>query len=115
LAISRKKLLEQLELAAQTMVQGALSATTRTCGKSACPCHVDAARRHGPNVYFTWRTGAKYHALYVPPEYVEEAKSAHEAWARFWEIGCALAALNREELKKRWAQKNKRTSARSTV
>ena len=34
--MSRKRLLEQLALAAQDMVQGALSSTTRTCGKASC-------------------------------------------------------------------------------
>lgn len=94
------------------MVQGGLSATTRTCGKPGCPCHTDSARRHGPNLYFTWRAGTKYHALYVPPEHTEEAKAAHEAWARFRELGCQLAALNREQLKKRWARQKSKPSAR---
>jgi hypothetical protein len=113
--MSRTGLLKELQRAAQTMVQGGLSSTTRTCGKAACSCHSDATRRHGPNLYFTWRAGIKYQALYVPPEHADEAEAAHDAWARFWEIGCELAALNREQLKKRWARKKKTTSAGSTA
>ena len=111
---SRTALLKELQRTAQTMVQGGLSSTTRTCGKAACPCHTDAARRHGPNLYFTWRTGTKYHALYVPPEHAAEAQAAHDAWARFWAIGREFAALNREQLKKRWARKKKTALTRST-
>jgi hypothetical protein len=101
--MSRKDLLTQLDLATQTMVQGGLSSTTRTCGKPACPCHQDPARRHGPNLYFTWRSNGKPHALYVPPEHAEQAEAARAAWARYWEIGIQLAALNREQMKRRWA------------
>lgn len=102
--MSRTTLLRQLATVSQSMVQGGLSSTTRTCGKSACPCHSDPARRHGPNLYFTWRTDGKGHALYVPPEFADDAKAAQAAWAQFWDIGCQLAALNRSELQKRWAR-----------
>jgi hypothetical protein len=33
---------------------------------------------------------------------VAEARAAHDAWASFWTIGCAIAALNREELRRQW-------------
>jgi hypothetical protein len=102
--MSRKRLLEQLALAAQDMVQGALSSTTRTCGKASCPCHSDPARRHGPNLYFTWRSEGHSRALYVAPQHAEQARAAQAAWTRFWEIGCQIAALNREQLRRRWAR-----------
>src|SRR5271169_1354991 len=102
--MSRNGLLRQLEQAAQAMVQGGLSSTTRTCGKQACPCHSDPSRRHGPNLYFTWRQDGKSRSLYVPSEHLEEAEAAQAAWARFWEIGCQIAALNRERLKKSWTR-----------
>lgn len=102
--MSRNALLKQLAAATESMVQGGLSSTTRTCGKPACPCHSDPARRHGPNLYFTWRSDGKAHALYVPPEFAEQAKAAQAAWAEFWDIGCQLAALNRAQLQKRWSR-----------
>jgi hypothetical protein len=86
------------------MVQGALSSTTRTCGKPSCPCHSDPARRHGPNLYFTWRADGRSSALYVPPEHADEAKAAQASWALFWETGCQIAALNREQLRQRWSR-----------
>ena len=86
------------------MVQGGLSSTTRTCGKPSCACHSDPARRHGPNLYFTWRDQDKSHALYVPPQHAEEARAAQAAWTRFWEIAGKIAALNREQLQKHWAR-----------
>lgn len=84
------------------MVQGGLSSTTRTCGKPQCPCHTDPARRHGPNLYLTWRSEGRSQALYVPPQHAEEAKAAQRAWARFQEIGCELAAQNRAQVRRRW-------------
>src|SRR5713226_574728 len=102
--MSRKRLLRQLVQAAYAMVQGSLSSTTRTCGKPSCPCHTDLARRHGPNLYFTWRAAGKSQSLYVPPEHAAAAQAAQAAWTRFWGIGCQLAARNREQLRKRWAR-----------
>ena len=100
--MSRNDPLRQLEFVTQTMEHRGLSSTTRTCGKPACPCHADTARRHGSNLCFTWRANGKAQALYVPPERAEEAKTAQQAWARCWEIGLRLAALNREQRKNRW-------------
>ena len=102
--IARAKLLQQLAVAAQSMVQGGLSSTSRTCGKPSCACHSDPARRHGPNLYFTWRSQNKSYALYVPPQHAEQARAAQTAWAKFWEIAGQIAALNRQLLQKRWAR-----------
>jgi hypothetical protein len=113
LGMSRIALLRQLDRVAQAMVQGGLSSTSRTCGKLACPCHINPSRRHGPNLYFTWREEGKSQSLYVPPEHAEEARTAQAAWARFWDIGCQIAALNREQLKKRWARDRRKAAARS--
>ena len=109
----RKKLLQQLELLSHCMVQGGLSSTTRTCGKSACPCHSDPARRHGPNLYFTWKKDGQSHSLYVPAEHAEQARASQAAWTRFWEIGCQIAAINREQLRKRWARSKSSSDAKS--
>ncbi len=110
--MSRKALLNELDNVTRIMVQGGLSSTTRTCGKPQCPCHGDHARRHGPNAYLTWRAEGKSHALYVPPEHIAEAQAAQAAWARYWEIGCELAALNREQMRRRWQRDKSRTAAR---
>ena len=84
------------------MVQGGLSETTRRCGNPGCVCHRDASKRHGPNLYLTYRSEGKGRALYVPAEHAEQARQAQAAWKAFWEIGCALAAENREGLRRRW-------------
>jgi hypothetical protein len=109
--IARAKLLQQLAVAAESMLQGGLSSSTRTCGKASCPCHSDPARRHGPNLYFTWRSQNKSYALYVPPQHAEEARAAQAAWARFWEIAGQIAALNREQLQKRWTRAKQAAAA----
>ena len=100
----RTALLQELESLSLSMVQGGLSSTTRTCGKPACPCHTDPARRHGPNLYFTWRADGRSQSLYVPAQHADEARAAQAAWARFWDIGVQLAALNRDRMRKRFAR-----------
>jgi hypothetical protein len=100
----RKALLRELESLSLVMVQGGLSSTTRTCGKPACPCHSDPARKHGPNLYFTWRADGRSQSLYVPAEHAEWARAAQAAWARFWEIGVELATANRDRMRKRFAR-----------
>jgi hypothetical protein len=100
----RKDLLHELDSLSQSMVQGGLSSTTRTCGKPSCRCHSDPERRHGPNLYFTWRADGRSQSLYVPAEHADEARAAQAAWARFWDIGVQLAALNREQMRKRFAR-----------
>ena len=86
------------------MVQGGLSETTRQCGKPTCACHSDPSRRHGPHLYLTFRKDGKSHATYIAPEHAVEVREAHAAWARFWEIGCALAGLNRTQMQAQWQQ-----------
>jgi hypothetical protein len=112
--MSRKALLNELARVTRIMVQGGLSSTTRTCGKPQCTCHTDQARRHGPNTYFTYRADGKSQALYVPPADAAEASAAQAAWSRFWEIGCELAALNREQLRRKWKRSKATAAGRKT-
>jgi hypothetical protein len=83
------------------MVQGGLSETTRRCGNAGCICHRDASQRHGPHLYLTYRSEGKNRALYVPAEHAEEARRGQAAWKEFWEVACAMAAANREQLRRR--------------
>jgi hypothetical protein len=98
----RKTLVRALLAATRSMVQGGLSETSRRCGKPTCPCAREAAYRHGPHLYLTYREDGDNRSLYVPAEHVADARAAHEAWASFWTIGCAIAALNREALRRQW-------------
>ena len=96
----------------ETMVQGGLSETSRRCGNPGCVCFRDPERLHGPHLYITYREDGKSRSLYVPPEHAEAARRAQQAWAAFWEIGCSLAKLNRDRLRKQWQQeKQSRTPA----
>ena len=108
----KRTLLRKLLGAADRMVQGGLSETTRRCGNPACACYGDPARRHGPHLYVTYQSEGKSRSLYVPAEHAEEARRAHAAWAEFWETGCAIAALNREELRRQWAGEGGKKKAR---
>lgn len=109
--MSRKKLLQQLLAAAETMIQGGLSETTRRCGQPRCACQRDPTRRHGPHLYLTFRSEGKSRALYVPSEYAAAVREAHAAWAKFGELSAQLAALNREQLRGRM-QRRKGSSRR---
>ena len=100
--MSRQRLIAKLVKATDSMVQGGLSETSRRCGNPHCACHRDPARRHGPNLYITYRIDGQSRSLYVPPDHVQSARKAQQAWACFWKTGCAIAALNREQLQKRF-------------
>lgn len=98
---SKQQLLRRLLITAQLMVQGGLSETTRRCGNRNCICHRDPAQRHGPHLYLTYRSEGKSRALYVPHQQAEQARQAQAAWKEFWDVACALAAENREQLRER--------------
>ena len=101
-----KTLLRKLLRSARIMIQGGLSETTRRCGNPNCACHRDPDRRHGPNLYITWREKGRSRSLYVPADRVPQARRAHAAWTEFWESAVLLAAGNREEFR-RQGQKEK--------
>ena len=104
--IRQKVLLRNLLHAARVMMQGGLSETTRCWGNPNCACHRDPDRRHGPNLYITWREKGRSRSLYVPADRVPQARRAHAAWTEFWESAVLLAAGNREEFR-RQGQKEK--------
>ena len=98
--------------ATKSMVQGGLSETSRRCGKPTCPCAHDATARHGPHLYLTYQQDGASRSLYVPAERADVARAAHEAWAAFWTIGCAIAALNREQLHRQWQREPRKPVSR---
>src|ERR1039458_4089004 len=104
----QQRLVQRLLQATGNMVQGGLSETSRRCGNPNCICQRDPKRLHGPHLYITYRVDGKSRSLYVPPEHSKTARRAQQAWAAFWKIGCSLAALNREQLRRQW-QKEKKT------
>jgi hypothetical protein len=108
----QQRLIQRLLRATARMVQGGLSETSRRCGNPNCVCRRDPERLHGPHLYVTYREGGKSRSLYVPPEHAKTARQAQQAWATFWEIGCALSKVNRDQLRKQWQmEKQSRTSA----
>jgi len=100
MSTTRAALLRRLIRLTQTMVQGGLSATTRTCGNPSCRCH--QGERHGPHLYLTFRSPeGRSSALYIPRAAEAEVRRALQAWAAFWETGVALSHLNRQALRQR--------------
>ncbi len=80
------------------MAQGSLSEITRRCGNPTCACARDAARRHGPHLYWKFTSEDKAYSIYVPPASAAAVKRAHAAWVRFLAIGTQLSARNRRAL-----------------
>jgi hypothetical protein len=102
--LKKKRLIQRLLRVTEAMVQGGLSETSRRCGNANCVCYSDPQRLHGPHLYITYREDGKSRSLYVPPEHAETARQARQAWTEFWETGCSLAKLNRDQLRKQWQQ-----------
>lgn len=95
---SKDKRLHELEQAVVSMVQGSLSQSTRQCGDPSCACAHDPAYRHGPHLYFRYKSEGKVHSVYVPAELGESVRDAQNAWAEFQQIGTEISAENRERL-----------------
>jgi hypothetical protein len=96
----REMMLDRLLQAAQVMLQGSLSQTTRTCGRPGCRCQ--RGERHGPHTYLTFRTPeGRSSSLYVPPAERPRFLEAVAAWERFWRLATQLAQRNREEIVRR--------------
>jgi hypothetical protein len=100
---SRARLLHRLQLAAEQMIQGSLSQSTRTCGNPNCRCH--RGQRHGPHTYLTYKNAeGRTTGVYVPVCAHAEAEAASAAWREFWEVAEELAADNRERAVARWRE-----------
>jgi hypothetical protein len=110
--MSKQELLRKITRAAELMVQGGLSETTRRCGNPGCVCYRDPKKRHGPHLYLTYRSEGKSQALYVPAERAREARQAHAAWKEFWELACEIAARNREHLRRHWTGGKRKVARR---
>lgn len=114
--MSRKdKLLQELEQATGSMVQGSLSESTRQCGDPSCACTHDPASRHGPHLYFRYRSEGKVHSVYVPLEQSEPVKAAEGAWRDFQQIGAQISADNRERLLQSLEREKRRVRAKRSA
>lgn len=111
----KEDLLNELEQAAQSMVQGSLSEVTRQCGDPSCACASDPARRHGPHLYLRFNAAGKAHSVYVPSAQGQTIKEAHQAWTRFQEIASELAEDNRERFLHSLEREKQKTKARRSV
>lgn len=96
--VSKGKRLHELEEATASMVQGSLSESTRQCGDPSCACAHDPTHRHGPHLYFRYKSEGQVHSVYVPAELGESIRDAQNAWAEFQQIGAEISAENREQL-----------------
>ena len=98
---NREQLRRKLMEAAEEMLQGSISLTTRTCGNPNCRCH--RGHRHGPHSYLTFKTPeGRSSSVYVPVAAREEAEAGVAAWRRFRELAVELAAENRRRAVERW-------------
>lgn len=104
--MQREELVERLLDQAQRMIQTGFSQIRRTCGTASCGCHRDKKRKHGPYTYVSFRTlEGRASGMYVPAAHVEEVQRGRQAWREFQKTARSLAALNRQEMKRRWGRK----------
>jgi hypothetical protein len=107
----RSRLIEKLTRLAETMLQGSLSQTTRTCGKPSCRCH--GGERHGPHTYLTFRNDKGHSSgVYVPATELKRFRQGVADWKRFWELATELSQLNREQLVRERQARRRRSDAR---
>lgn len=107
----RVTLLRRLVQAADRMLQGSLSATTRTCGSPTCRCQ--RGERHGPHTYLTFKTPeGRSSAVYVPADCVPDAQAGVAAWTWFWELAVELSTRNRAVAAARWRAGRRRQARR---
>lgn len=96
----KEALIRRMIQTAKIAVQGGLSRTTRTCGNPNCRCHTERSKRHGPNLYLTFRTAdGRSSSLYVPQRYEDQIQKAVSAWAKLWKVCVAIAELNRKRIR----------------
>ncbi len=89
----------RLTTLAPQMVQGSLSWTYRTCGKTGCRCQQGA--KHGPDGFVTFRRpDGRPGAFYVPKGREREVEQALRAWRQFQTLARRLAEANRERLRR---------------
>ena len=101
--MERDRILHDLLEAAQHMLQGSLSQTTRTCGTPGCRCH--RGHRHGPHTYLTFKTPERRSSgVYVPAHALEEARRGVAAWERFRTLATQIAGDNRTAAVARWRE-----------
>jgi hypothetical protein len=65
------------------LIHGILRAYYIKCGKPACACANDRAKRHGPYWYLLWQQDGKLRRRYVPKAELEQVRAAVEARQAF--------------------------------
>lgn len=98
--MGKERLIAEMALAAQSMVQGSLSEVTRQCGDPSCACAWDPTRRHGPHLYLKFGAEGKAYSIYIPAEDHAALRHAHQAWLRFQDLAGQVAADNRQRFLK---------------
>lgn len=83
-----------------TAIQGGISETRRTCGNKRCFCHRDSSRKHGPNLYLTFKTAdGRSSGIYIPRTYERVVRKKVAAWGELWNNLVTYVAINRAELR----------------
>ena len=100
----RQTLLRKLLRAADRMVQGGLSETTRRCGNPACACHRDPAKRHGPYLECTYKVHNKTINLKLYPEVAPLYRAAIQQYRKLKSLLGRLERLSRTALMHRAKQ-----------
>src|SRR6516164_8381616 len=102
--MAKRKLVEAVVVATETMLWGSLGAVYRRCGKPTCHC-ATGGEKHGPVFYLTRGEHGHTRNIYVPDELRDEVAAGVAAYRRYrsWD------RRSRKATRGGWAWKTRRS------
>ena len=95
--MAKRKLVEAVVMATETMLWGSLGTVYRRCGKPTCHC-ATGGEKHGPVFYLTRGEHGHTRNIYVPEELRDEVAAGVAAYRRYRELGQEIAQSNARRL-----------------
>jgi hypothetical protein len=80
--------------------KGTVLARHMTCGKPACACATEPARRHGPYFEWTYKVAGKTVNVRLSPEAVAAYRAGTAEWRRLRTLLRRLESLSRRAIKR---------------
>ena len=94
--MAKRKLVEAVVAATESMLWGSLGAVYRRCGKPTCHCAT--GEKHGPVFYLTRGEQGHTRNIYVPDELRDEVAAGVAAYRRYRELGQEIVEGNARRL-----------------
>ena len=81
--------------------KGTVLARRMRCGKAACACQSDLARRHGPYFERTHKLRGKTVSLHLQPEEAQVYQEATAQWRRLRKLLTRMESLSRRAIERK--------------